>query len=173
MKTNRRTFIKEMNWTLAGIIGMLGFAGCVKIGTEEYGSPHADYTVKGAVLNKATKKPIEGIRVGYSPEIRATPMYGTPTAYYEPKAHVLTDAKGEFKLTNKFHAGEYQLGSDNRPILPVYVEDIDGEKNGLFQSESLQVDFSNAEHSGKSKSWYQGEYTVNMNIELTEIENET
>ena len=168
MKTNRREFIKRMNWGLAGMIGMLGFAGCDKIGRVEYGTPHADYTVKGKVVNKATGNPIEGIRVGYSCEFCGGLMYGGLPTPYKPKAHVLTNAKGEFKLKDRFDAGEYQMIGNN-PIIPVYVEDIDGEKNGSFQTEYLEVDFSNAEHSGKSKSWYKGEYTVTVNVELTEI----
>ena len=161
MNINRRAFLKRMNWTLAGFIGILGFSGCDKFGVDEYGVPHADYTVKGAVVNKATGKPIEGIRVGYDyGNIR---MYGVPPANYQPKASVLTNAKGEFKITDRFDIG------DNKVILPVYVEDIDGEENGLFQSEILQVDFNKAEHSGKPKSWYKGEYTVTQNVELTEI----
>ena len=30
--------------------------------------------------------------------------------------------------------------------LPVFVDDIDGEKNGSFQSETLQVNFKDAVH---------------------------
>jgi putative lipoprotein (rSAM/lipoprotein system) len=81
------------------------------------------------------------------------------------KSHVITNAKGEFKLTDRFNAGLQEF--------PVYVEDIDGEKNGLFQMEKLMVNFKNAVHSGKPKGWYKGEYTVNVNVELTEIEKET
>jgi putative lipoprotein (rSAM/lipoprotein system) len=169
MQINRRTFIKKMNWALAGIIGMLGFAGCDKIGTDEYGSPHADYTIKGAVVNKATKRPIEGIRVGYDCTSCPIALYGVPPTPYKPKPHVLTNAKGEFKLTDRFHAGEYHMEADN-PVLTVFVEDIDGEKNGLFQTELLKVNFKDAVHSGKPKSWYKGEYTVNVSVELSEIE---
>ena len=154
-----------MNWTLAGIMGMLGFSGCEKIGTKEYGTPHADYTVKGAVFNKTTGKPIEGIRVGYGCESCPVPEYGVRPTPYVLKSHVLTNAKGEFKLTDSFFPEKNQT-------LPVSVEDVDGEKNGLFQSEYLQVDFSKAEHSGKQKSWYKGEYTVTVNVELNEIKNE-
>ena len=162
MKMNRRTFLIKMNWILAGILGMLGFAGCTRYGPYEYGSPHADFTVKGSVVNKATGKPIEGIQVGYQ-DIHL--MYGIPSTSYMPKAAVSTNAKGEFKLTDRFDA------INNDKTLPVYVKDIDGESNGLFQPETLQVDFSNAEHSGKSKNWYYGEYTVNINVELTETSN--
>jgi putative lipoprotein (rSAM/lipoprotein system) len=178
MQINRRTFIKRINWALAGIIGMLGFGGCDKIGEEEpiicmYGSPHADYTVKGTVTNKATGKPIEGIRVGYSPEFGGVYMYGVIPTSFQPKKHVLTDEKGEFKLTDSFHSGEYQI-IDNKQILTVYVEDIDGEENGLYQSEIVEVDFSKAEQTGKPDRWYNGEFTVNnVNVELTEIEKDS
>jgi len=167
---NRRAFIKKMNWGLAGIIGMLGFGGCEKIifsGAKEYASPHADYTVKGTVVNKANGKPIQGIRVGYSCGNCVMAEYGVIPTPYQPKtkAHVLTDAKGEFKLTDSFFP-------EKNLKLPVHVEDIDGEKNGSFQPEYLQVDFSNAVHSGQSKGWDEGEYTVNINVGLTEIKNQ-
>ena len=159
MKINQ-VFITGVNWALAGIISMLGFSGCDKIGTEEYGTPHADYTVKGAVVDKVTGKPIEGIRVGlgHIPYLGPMPMYGTLPTPYQPKVHVLTDLKGEFKLTDRFNAVQ---------TLSVFVDDIDGEENGLFQSEYLQVDFSNAVQSGKPKGWYEGEYTVNVNVDLS------
>jgi putative lipoprotein (rSAM/lipoprotein system) len=169
MKINK-VFSKGMNWVLAGIISMLGFAGCEdKYGMTEYGSPHADYTIKGVVVNKATGKPVKGIRVGYSPEFWATAMYGVIPAPYQPKnrVHVTTDAKGEFKLTDRFHDGEFQTVND-KPVLPVYVEDIDGEENGSFQPEYLQVDITEAERGGKPKNWYAGEYSINVNVELTE-----
>jgi len=56
--------------------------------------------------------------------------------------------------------------------LPVFVEDVDGEENGLYQSEYLQVDFSKAERSGKPNHWYEGEFTVTVDVELTEITNQ-
>ena len=161
----KRLLIKGINLILAGILSMFGFVGCVKHGLLEYGTPNADYTVKGAVVNKATGKPIEGIRVAYSPDNHAIVMYGVITAPYTPKNHVLTNAKGEFKLTERFFEGGNQ-------IIPVFIEDIDGEENGLFQMEYLEVDFSQAEHGGKPKSWYGGEYTVTLKVEMTEIENQ-
>ena len=52
MEINRRVFLRKVNWALAGVIGMLGFSGCNKSAMlVEYGSPYADYTVKGTVVN--------------------------------------------------------------------------------------------------------------------------
>jgi putative lipoprotein (rSAM/lipoprotein system) len=167
MKINK-VFIKGINLALAGVLSLLGFVGCENNhGLYEYGSPYTDYTVKGVVVNKATKKPIEGIWVGYSPEPTAITMYGVQPTQYIPKAHVLTNNKGEFKLTDRSFSMEFQL-EDGKKIVPLYVEDIDGEKNGLFQSEQIMVDFSEVKLSGKPKSWYQGEYAVSLNVELTE-----
>ncbi|MCL2097867.1 MAG: radical SAM-associated putative lipoprotein [Bacteroidales bacterium] len=158
MNIDRRTFIKRISWALAGVITTLGFSGCRK----ELDSDTV-YTVKGAVTNKATGKPIEGIRVSYNSGFSF--MYGPPPTPYTPKAHVLTDSKGEFKLSDRFSEGLNFI--DEGPILPVFVSDVDGEENGLFQSEFLQVDFSNAVRSINSKG--SDEYTVNKDIELTEI----
>ena len=157
----KRILIKGLNMMLAGVLSLLGFAGCQKTETllAEYGVPHSNYTVKGMVINKVTGKPVEGIRVGYRPYNWPVP-YDVKAASAYP--HVITDSKGEFKLTN------YSSPGNN-----VYVEDIDGEENGLFQSENLEVDFSKAVHSGKPKGWYQGEYTLTFDIELTEIEDNT
>ncbi|MDR1610573.1 MAG: radical SAM-associated putative lipoprotein [Candidatus Symbiothrix sp.] len=158
----KRAVIKGTNWALAGLIGLLGFTNCddVKYGREEYGTPTADYTVKGAVVDKKTGKPIPGIRVAYSPD-GAMLMYGvTPTPYKE-KASVTTNAKGEYKLTEK---------SSFEEILPVYVSDIDGDQNGLYRDTVLTVNFKDAVRSGKPQGWYVGEYTVNMDVELTEWE---
>ena len=148
MNMNRRAFIKKMNWGLAGCISMLGFVSCEK---DNQGTV---YTVKGTVVNKANGKPIKGIRVGYSPEYWAILAYGVIPSPYKPKAHVLTDTKGEFILTDSFQPDEYL---DNKPTLSVYVQDIDGEENGSFQNEYLQIDMS-------------GGKTVTINVELTEIE---
>ena len=169
MKT-KILFIKCTNWILAGLIGLLGFAGSLIFGCVEYGSPSADYTVKGAVVNNATGKPIKGIRVGYFPEVWDEDIYGPYPENYrgrESNAYVITNTKGGFKLT----ANRFPLGSNNK-ILPVYVEDIDEEENGLFQSKMVEADFEKSVHSGKPGTWYEGEYTVTKTIKLTEIENE-
>jgi len=165
MKINK-AFIKWTNWVLAGILSMFGFVGCGEVfnGSVEYGTPHADYTIKGTVVDKATGKPITGIRVGYDSGFYFGTMYGVPPTPFVPKSSVLTDAKGEFKLSDTFFPTNNQI--------PVYIEDIDGPENGLFQSDTLQISFSEADRTKKSKSWYHGEFTKELNVQLTEIQPE-
>jgi putative lipoprotein (rSAM/lipoprotein system) len=164
MKTVK-VFFKGMNWVLAGVLSILGFVSCDRHGPIEYGSPYSDYTVKGSVVNKATGKPIEGIYVGYFGTNAY--MYGTPQTTFQPKMRVYTNAKGEFEITNN---GIWYQGSATES--PVYVEDVDGEKNGSFKSEKFTVDFKNAKQTKKPKGWFEGEYTVTLNVELTESEEE-
>ena len=162
MKINRK-FIKGTNWALAGLLGLLGFSNCVIVDTRvEYGSPSVDYKVKGLVANKADGKPIEGIQVSlrYPKPDDTFPVLNSDS--------VITNAKGEFEIIGNY----YNCMESSYKIMPVYVDDIDGEKNGLFQSDTLQVNFQNAEQTKKSNGWYDGEFTVTVNIELTEIKNQ-
>ena len=162
----KKLLIKSTNWMLAGLIGLFGFAGCQDSEKEnrvEYGVPSADFTVKGAVVNEADGKPIAGIRVGYSPAEWNEDAYGPkPEYYWDIETFVITNANGAFTLTNREYRG---FG-----IIPVYVEDIDGEENGLFQPKKVDVNFKGAVQSGKPSGWYSGVYTVTTTIQLAEVE---
>jgi len=166
----KRAFIKGTNWALAGLIGLLGFTNCEEDMRTEYGTPNADYTVKGTVVDKATGKPIKGIRVGYDSQYRFGTMYGVFPTPYQPKASVTTDAKGEYKLTELFYISDFPMDDNSKPTFarPVYIEDIDREINGLYSDTIINVDFKNAVQTGKPGHWYNGEFTVTKDIQLTE-----
>ncbi|GHT60015.1 hypothetical protein AGMMS50239_08020 [Bacteroidia bacterium] len=167
----KRAFIKGTNWALAGLIGLLGFANCDKYGPDEYGPLYADYTIiktKGIVVNKATGKPIPGILVAYSRPTIA-PMYGVKPTPYKEKASVTTNANGEYELKDIFSTYEMIPDEKNIPTsIPVFVNDIDGKVNGLYSDTILTVNVTGTTHSGKQQGWYGGEYTVNVDIALTE-----
>ena len=150
----KKLFIKSTNWLLAGIMALFGFAGC-KYDTPLYGVPSADYTVKGTVVNEKDGKPITGIRVGFFPVGWHEDAFGPKPEYYlGPETFVISNTNGGFTLTNRDY-GSFR----------VYLEDIDGEENGLFQPKKVDVDFS-----GASGSWDIGEFTVTTTIQLAEVE---
>lgn len=158
----KKSFFRMFNLFLASLLALFGFNNCNN-GVVEYGVPNADYTIKGTVVNKADTKPIKGIRIGFS---RAYPepilMYGVmPQPYRSIKADT-TDTSGTYKLSDNFSVGEIQ---DN--ILPVYVQDIDGTENGEFNDTIITVDYENVKKTGKSTNWYEGEYSVDVKVELT------
>ena len=162
VKYLRKYLFSGINWLLAGLLSLLGFSGCNIIEPmDEYGTPFADYTVKGKVLDKSTGKPVKGVRVGYSPTPVAVPMYGVPPASYQMMSVAdTTDVQGEFKLTERVSLTD--------EAVPIYVEDIDWAENGVYTPETLMVSFKDAERTGKPKGWYHGEYTVTVNVELEE-----
>ena len=163
----KRLLIKVTNSILASIMGLFGFTSCHERGLNkpEYGVPHADYTVKGSVIDEVTEEPIAGIRVGYSPVEWDEDAFGPePEYHWEPDTYVISSANGGFTLTGSF------FNEGKNAILPVYVEDIDGEENGSFQAKKVEVDFKDAVQSGKPDSWYGGEFTVTTNIQLAEVE---
>jgi putative lipoprotein (rSAM/lipoprotein system) len=152
MKKISRPLIKCANLLLAGLLAMLGFSGCQKDDVlDEYGAPHANYTAKGTVVNKATGKPVKGIHVGYTSGYMNGLMYGVPVGDYA-KMKAYTDADGEFEIT--------QSTLLLNPV-PVYVEDLDGAQNGSFVSDTVTVDFEKAPYK-------KGEYTATIRVELNE-----
>lgn len=142
----KKSLTPGINTLLAALLTLLGFSNCAEP-LVEYGVPNADYTIKGTVVDKTNAKPVKGIRIGFSPGFsEPILMYGVmPQPYRSIKADT-TDMSGAYKLSDNFSAGEIQ---DN--IVPVYVQDIDGAENGLYNDTILNVDFENANHTGKEK----------------------
>ncbi|MEA4935818.1 MAG: radical SAM-associated putative lipoprotein [Paludibacter sp.] len=159
MKKNK-SLIKTLNWVLAGLLAILGFSNCEP--RVEYGTPNASYTVKGKVVNKEDLKPIKGIRIGYGLYPGPVLMYGVIPAPYTQLAADSSNITGDYKLTQKFYAGDIPENET-----PVYVQDVDGNENGLFRDTVINVNFDNATRSGKRTDWYEGELSIELDIELT------
>ena len=158
----KKSIFRVFNLFLATLLSLLGFSNCTEAEVE-YGVPNADYTVKGTVVDKSDARPIKGIRIGFS-RVYPEPilMYGVmPQPYRSIKADT-TDLQGTYKLSDNFSVDEIQ---DN--ILPVYVQDLDGAENGAFNDTILNVDFENVKKTGKSTNWYEGEYSIDLKVELT------
>lgn len=155
-----QSFFKTLNIFLTGLLAIFGFSNCEP--RMEYGTPNADYTVKGKVLNKVDSKPVKGIRVGYTPFPGAVTMYGVLPMPYNPSIADTTDTAGDYKLTQNYGIGEIQ-----GPEVPVYIQDIDGIENGLFQDTTINVNFENAVKTGKRTDWYDGELTIELEVKLT------
>jgi putative lipoprotein (rSAM/lipoprotein system) len=161
MKINT-AMIRVMNWALAGILALLGFTNCESKEECEYGVPNADYKIKGTVTDKANAKPIKGIMVTFNPNTKPVLMYGVmPTPYREYKSDI-TDQNGQYEFTEHFSIGEIP---DNQGI--VYVVDTDGAENGLYNDTTLNVDLNKAKQTRKGDDWYEGEFSIDLNIKLT------
>ena len=106
----------------------------------KYGTPSADFIVKGKVTDKSTQKPIKDIAV-----IRKTHTspYGNDT--------VKTNADGEFEMRFTEFPGTSHW---------IFAEDLDGTKNGgLYTPDSLKINSSQMKKIKKGTgSWFEGTF---------------
>ncbi|WP_462373504.1 radical SAM-associated putative lipoprotein [Alistipes shahii] len=129
-------------WML--LLSLLGFAGC---GDEEngggegsymYGTPYAEYTVKGRVKD-AAGRPIAGI------EVRRP--FGVP----DPAA-VRTDAQGAYV----FEASENVL---YRPPVLTFTDTDGPAGGGDFAEKEVEVVFTESDRTGQREgSWMYGRF---------------
>ena len=142
----KKSLIKSFDKIIVILLAMLGaFTGCNKsvYEPEMYGTPYADYDLKGIVIDKETSNPIKNIRVVHQ-------------TYYDT---TYTDAEGKYafiyhgNVVNTFH---------------LKIEDIDGEENdGDFEAREMDVKFTNADQVEEGDGhWYEGKYEKTQNIEL-------
>lgn len=159
MKTK---ILRIFNLVLAFALSLFGFSNCDDVRVE-YGVPNADYVVKGKITDKTNAKPIKGIRIGFSPYPGIMVMYGVmPTPYRSTKADT-TDISGNYEFSdNIFPTDE----------ITVYVQDVDGSENGLYNDTTINLDIENAAISGKKRDWYDGKFTFEKNIQLRPKTNE-
>ena len=153
---------KGWKWLLGLFMGMLGFAGCGKIGVfrDEYGCPSADFKLVGDVKD-AKGKGIEGIRVVFTPYPDAPEeeqKWASDTLY--------SDAQGRFvKERLKYD------WPDGAKKAAVKFEDVDGSAHGSFRSKILTVSELVVEQTKEGgKGWYNGAYTIKADAVLEEDE---
>lgn len=115
------------------LVSVFGLSSC--IGAVEYGSPYAEYELKGRVTDEDSN-PIPGIKVSLE----------HPSSIYEADT---TDVSGEFEF-NK----ERIFPPDDR--MKVFFQDIDGPENGgEFALDSLELDVYQIEEGSR---WYKGAF---------------
>lgn len=145
------------NWVLASLLVLMGYSCSENV--EEYGSPHADYTLKGKVVNQGGT-PIPGIEI----KVVSSSVYDDSSYHADSNYpyQSLTDSKGEYTVN---------IGSSPGKKLTLYSTDIDGELNGSFRSDTTFIDSSTIELSG-GKNWYWGKGEVTLDITLQEKKTE-
>ena len=151
---------KIHNWwkaLLGGVLALLGFQGCeeiLNIGRCEYGQPHANYKLLGEVKDQ-DGNPIKGIRVVFAPHgLDEAQRYGNDTLY--------TNAAGHFELgQTKYNWPGLQ--SDCKLV----AEDVDGEINGSFESQTLTESQLSVKQSERGDGkWYGGSFDIEARIVL-------
>ena len=114
--------------------------------TAEYGTPYAEYEVKGRVSD-AEGAPVQGIRVS---------MGESQSSQLDSVA--VTDAEGRFHVIH----GTFPF-RDN--TFDIQFTDIDGEAGGgLFEEQTVTVQ---AEVVEEGDGWDEGDYAVKKDVNVT------
>ncbi len=143
MKRIEIKWLKMFNSLIYMALSMLGFSmsSCGGIGSM-YGTPEADFIIRGKVTDKRTNQPIENVEVEVSGDWNKTS----------------TDANGKYKITvNDFPESQ---------TFPVRFRDVDGNLNGLYMDLDTIVEFKDPEFTGGKGNWYEGKTTKEFNIQL-------
>lgn len=120
----------------AFLLSLMGIASCDFLRCE-YGTPNADYQIKGKVTDMENN-PIEGIQVNHQDS------FDTDVAY--------TKADGTFEIS--FNA--FPPSKDSK--IDLTFTDADGTENGEFADKTENISVTQAEEG--SGSWYEGMYTA-------------
>ena len=141
------------NAVLAALLSMLGYGCSSSDEPVEYGTPHADYMIKGQVTDEAGN-PIQGIKTS----VKNIFVDGEGEVYVNPIDSVRTDV-----------SGSYQLKTDwPHESSKIILEDIDGEANGgEFFGDTLDVAYDKAVKTKDGDGrWYNGAYEITQNVKL-------
>ncbi|MCL3782474.1 hypothetical protein EMN47_18990 [Prolixibacteraceae bacterium JC049] len=144
MKQAKKGFFKTYNLVIAALMAILGFTSCDDEGGMcEYGTPHALFKVNGKVTSVKTGQAVKDIQI----------IMGRDTVY--------TDASGNYKLEKSVDFAP----DDNYDL---NINDVDGESNGTFVNQKVDIDIKEVKFTGGSGSWDQGEATKTIDVKLEE-----
>lgn len=132
-------------------LSILGFTLPVASCVVMYGSPLADYEVKGKVLD-ADGDPIKDIKVRLQ----------------DDRHYAYTSQDNECQSLDN---GDYAVRLNSLPTDKLYlvVQDIDGAENGgEFEEKTVELDFSNIKYTGDDDAWYWGKKSLEQDVVLEE-----
>lgn len=158
----KRYILNFSKW-LFGLLG-ISMTGCSVNSCEtikcEYGVPHAEFEVKGKVIDADSKQAVKGVCVTLHESV------------YNPDTEEITPHKWPIDSTVVNTNGEFELRSDGFPqdIMFVRVKDLDPQNDGKYIEKNVQVALKQTEDA--PGTWNQGIYSADIIIELTRSESE-
>jgi putative lipoprotein (rSAM/lipoprotein system) len=146
----RKKVITGGNKIIAFLMALLGFTGACKDGpwggmVAAYGTPHADYIVKGNIASAKDNSILKGIRI------------------------IARDADSPFRTdTVKSDAmGNYQCKITDILVTNIHLSltDVDGAINGTFEPLDTTVTYTNPNFTG-GDGWYTGKTEKVLNLKM-------
>ena len=142
MKRFERKFLSTYNLILTALLSMLGFSNCTIVEPkDEYGSPSATFKVNGKVTDLLTNRAIKDIKV------------------------LMQGDSNHNESERRFSLSQVSFPADQSFI--IQFKDIDGAANGgQFQPKDTLVEFKDPQFTNGDGSWYQGETSLELNLNL-------
>ena len=152
---------KGIKTAIGFLLGLLGFSSCDPLGflfpkmygspAAEYGMPYAEYKLKAEATDE-DGIPVEGIRVVVSPE-------GQVDDWQNDTTYTGQDGKAEIEML------KYTWPSQEN--MKVLFDDVDGEKNGTFDSVALDKNNLEIEQTVQgSGNWDEGKFIITAKAKL-------
>ena len=144
------------NRILIVVLSAIGFSSCIDDSGDEYGCPHADYKIKGTILNEDSE-PIENVRIYEIRHYGPFPIQKNDTTYtkeyFEGKnVRTQSDEDGKFEFLNS----NQNQAMGNKEVLVHFLH------NDYTQVDTI-FDFNDVELTG-GKGWYEGCATIDTEI---------
>ncbi len=155
MKRLQFKVLKSDNALITLLLSFLGFSSSCDWLTPKamYGTPTADFLVKGKVESKSNK-PVTGIKVDISKEFDTQ----------EGQKLVLIGTSASEAGTGAYSVKATDFPEDQ--TFKVKFTDIDGAENGEYETLDTTVVFQNPKYSGGDGSWYHGKTEKELNVKL-------
>lgn len=142
-----RKTAKLFQIVLGAILGCLGFAGCKDDHYDMYGSPTADFEIKGAVTKEMDNVPVENATIILNQIYTDSPNEGYPIKSVE------TDADGRYNISITYH-----------PVDKIRIVCVPPEGSGL-DADSVDVE---TKYTGGDGDYYWGSMTCTADFKLKE-----
>ncbi len=134
---------------LLALLGFVAVTGCERV---EYGSPHAEFELKGKVVD-AVGEPVKDIAVKI--------VAGANAEYELMLGRGTTDDDGDYIISSGAIYG--------RAAVVVVAEDVDGDENGgNFVTKTQVVEVKRSDFIGGDGNWNLGKATKTLDFTLTE-----
>jgi putative lipoprotein (rSAM/lipoprotein system) len=148
-------FLKSTNALIVLLISILGFSTSCKEEDQArmYGSPHADFIIKGNIVSAADNNPIPDIIV----EMRIVQKIVGEQDYIRLAGTGFSGDNGDYRVKdNSGYNLTYQLK----------YTDTDGALNGQYETLDTTIVFKDPIFTGGDGQWYSGYVEKEVDIKL-------
>jgi putative lipoprotein (rSAM/lipoprotein system) len=148
-------FLKSYNSLIAFLLTLLGFSSSCDPARVEYGTPSADFILKGKIVSAANNNPIQDIII----EMRRVEKTQDGQTFVKVTDTSFSEYVGNFILTDN---GAFPKDQTYQ----IKFTDTDGLQNGEYEPLDTTIVFQNPTFINGDGHWYNGQTEKELNVKL-------